>query len=73
MAPDDALALSEEFAALGGAMEHLGEKQREALVLRGVLELPIPEVARRIGRSPNAAKMLVHRARERVRNELAAA
>jgi RNA polymerase sigma-70 factor (ECF subfamily) len=73
LAPDLQLILREECAAVASAIDGLADKQREALVLRGVHDLPIPEVARRLGRSANAAKMLVHRAREHVREELAAA
>jgi len=69
---DEQIVLRQELAALEAALAVLSECQRDALLLRGVQELPIPEVARRIGRSANAAKMLVHRARARVRAELAA-
>jgi len=70
--PADAqLMFREEVAAVADALEGLAESQRAALLLRGVDDLPIPEVARRLGRTANAAKMLVHRARENVREALA--
>jgi RNA polymerase sigma-70 factor (ECF subfamily) len=68
---DEQLMFREEYAALAGALDGLAESQRDALLLRGVHELSIPEVARRLGRTANAAKMLVHRARENVRETLA--
>jgi RNA polymerase sigma-70 factor (ECF subfamily) len=73
LAADERLIFRQEYAALGSALAELPEAQRDALALRGVEELAIPEVAQRIGRSANATKMLVHRARERLREELAAA
>jgi RNA polymerase sigma-70 factor (ECF subfamily) len=73
LAADERLGLQQDYAALGSALAGLPDAQRAALSLRGVEELPIPEVAKRIGRSANAAKMLVHRARERLREELEAA
>jgi len=72
LSAEERLAFREEYAALGSAWAALPDPWRDALELRGVQELPIPEVAQRIGRSANATKMLVHRARERLREELAA-
>jgi RNA polymerase sigma-70 factor (ECF subfamily) len=70
---DVQLAFRQEYGALAEAFGRLSECQREALLLRGVEELPIPEVARRIRRSSKAAKMLVHRARARLRADPAVA
>jgi RNA polymerase sigma factor (sigma-70 family) len=43
---------------------------REVIVLRNVEELPHEEVARRMGRSPGAVRMLWVRALARLRQEL---
>ncbi|MEM7409460.1 MAG: RNA polymerase sigma factor [Myxococcota bacterium] len=69
-AADERLWQRERLHAVRDSMESLSDVQREALLLRGVQELPVGEVAKRLGRTPNAAKMLVHRARERVRGDL---
>ena len=69
--PDELAVHRERLRAVGDSIEALPDVQRDALILRGVEELPVGEVARRLDRSTNAAKMLVHRARERVRGDLA--
>ena len=66
-APDERAATKESLAALGERLAELPDAQRRALWLRAVDDLGIAEVARKIGRSENAAKMLVHRAREQLR------
>jgi len=72
-APDERLLLRERLEETGACLARLSPVQREAVLLRGVHDLSVPEVAGRIGRSAAAAKMLLHRARERMRSDPRAA
>lgn len=59
-------AVKEEFARVRQAMGHLPEVDRSALVLRVVEGLPYEEVAAILHISKAAAKVKVHRARQRL-------
>ncbi len=52
------------------ALDRLPVDQRTALVLRYIDDLPVPEVARSMGRSVHATESLLARARTALRNEL---
>ncbi len=71
--PDEQLLLRERLLEMGASLARLSEVQREAILLRGVHDLSVSEVAGRIGRSAAAAKMLLHRARESMRSDPRAA
>jgi RNA polymerase sigma factor (sigma-70 family) len=55
---------------LDDAMNQLGERDREAIVLRYFANRPYAEVGRRLGLSENAARMRVDRALEKLRERL---
>jgi RNA polymerase sigma-70 factor (ECF subfamily) len=71
-APDE-FAARERFAELCAALEALPAEQRDVLLLRFLVGLSPAEVAERIGRSEDAVHGLQHRARRRLRRELALA
>jgi RNA polymerase sigma-70 factor, ECF subfamily len=56
------IALGERSAALVEALEGLPAEHREVIVLRELEELSFAEVAERMGRSPDACRMLLARA-----------
>jgi RNA polymerase sigma-70 factor (ECF subfamily) len=56
------LRLREDLELLEHALEELEEAQREVIVLRKLEELSFPEIAERMGRSPDACRMLFARA-----------
>lgn len=53
------------------AMDALGERDREAVLLRYFAELPLAEVGRKLGLTENAARMRVQRALEKLNAMLA--
>lgn len=57
------LQLQEETEQLEKALDELREEHREILLLRGLEELSFPEVAERLGKSPDACRMLYARAK----------
>jgi RNA polymerase sigma-70 factor (ECF subfamily) len=61
----------EEERRLASTLERLPPDYREVLVLRHLEDLPHEEIARRLGRSPGAVRMLWVRALARLRQELA--
>ncbi|HKZ14714.1 MAG TPA: RNA polymerase sigma factor [Solirubrobacterales bacterium] len=61
-----------EGAALLRVLARLGEEDREILMLAGWEELKSPQIARVLGISAVAARVRLHRARRRLRAELAA-
>jgi RNA polymerase sigma-70 factor (ECF subfamily) len=71
--PDDALATKETLAALERAIAALEPDSREVFVLRDVEGLSAKETARVTGLSLAAVKSRLHRARGRVRDQLARA
>jgi RNA polymerase sigma-70 factor (ECF subfamily) len=60
----------EEAEALRQAIERLPEHYREVILLRHREQCPFEEIGRRLGRSPDAARMLWWRAFERLAEEL---
>jgi RNA polymerase sigma-70 factor (ECF subfamily) len=56
------LVLCERLARLERALESLAPEHREAIVLRRLEELSFPEMGLRMGRSPDACRMLFARA-----------
>jgi RNA polymerase sigma-70 factor (ECF subfamily) len=60
---------AEQTRAAVTALSTLGPVQRRALVLAAT-GVPGIEIARRIGRSPNATRTMMHRARNEVRRHL---
>jgi RNA polymerase sigma-70 factor (ECF subfamily) len=66
--PADAADLAESVSlAMLVVLESLSPPERAAFVLREVFGLPFDEVATALGRTPEAARQLAHRAREHVR------
>ena len=55
-------------AALVTVLDRLSPAERLAFVLRNVFQLPYEEIAPMVGLSPEAARQLVQRARERARS-----
>jgi RNA polymerase sigma-70 factor, ECF subfamily len=60
--------LSLAFLAL---LERLSPEERAALLLREVFDVGYPEIARTLGKAEAACRQMVHRARERVRQDRA--
>jgi RNA polymerase sigma-70 factor (ECF subfamily) len=56
------IALDERSARLLAAVEALAPEYREVILLRQLEELPFADVAARMGRSPDACRMLLARA-----------
>jgi RNA polymerase sigma factor (sigma-70 family) len=56
---------------LARALEHLSARQRRLLWLRYGRDLAYCDVAQRVGVSPAAARVAVHRSREAIRQALA--
>jgi RNA polymerase sigma-70 factor (ECF subfamily) len=56
------IALQERSVRLVEVLERMSEEHREVVVLRQLEELPFAEVGRRMGRSPDACRMLLARA-----------
>ncbi len=64
-APHDTEALVEgrqELEAILGAVQRLPEDRRDALIMRFALDMDNKEIARALGRSEGATKVLIHRA-----------
>jgi RNA polymerase sigma factor (sigma-70 family) len=59
-------ARDEAVEELHAALERLGERDREILVLRGIEQLEAGEVARRLGLKPSAVSMRYRRALDRL-------
>ncbi|MEC7583274.1 MAG: sigma-70 family RNA polymerase sigma factor [Planctomycetota bacterium] len=55
---------------LAKALEHLSEDYREVIILRNLEGLPHEEIAKRIGRSPGATRMLWVRALAELRSKM---
>lgn len=60
--PDDLAVLGEEHRAVLAAMEHLGRRQREVLVLRYWSDLSEAEIAETLGIAPGTVKSTASRA-----------
>ena len=64
---DDELARQQLQAAVKAAMGQLPEKQRAALLLRVDQEFSYREIAKQMGCRENHVKILIHRAREKLK------
>jgi RNA polymerase sigma-70 factor (ECF subfamily) len=64
-----ALRREERFARLQEALDTLSPEQQQVVLLARVDRIPITEIARRTGRSPNAVSHLLLRALQRLRRE----
>jgi RNA polymerase sigma-70 factor, ECF subfamily len=60
----------EQSVLLADALARLGDDDREVITLRNLLELEWEEIARRMGRSPDAVRMLWTRAVRRLGDQL---
>jgi RNA polymerase sigma-70 factor (ECF subfamily) len=69
--PDERLLAGELRGRLSAAIEMLPEQQRTVITLRDVVGLDGPEVADLLGISEGNQRVILHRARSRVRAELA--
>jgi RNA polymerase sigma-70 factor (ECF subfamily) len=65
--PSEYLREHERFERLQRALEKLSPEHREVIILARLRELPIRKVARLMGRSPEAAGMLLVRALRKLR------
>jgi RNA polymerase sigma factor (sigma-70 family) len=68
--PDDALLVREELRALQFAAEQLSTRDATALAMVGHLGFSPSEIADALGTSVGAAKVIVHRARQRLREAI---
>jgi RNA polymerase sigma factor (sigma-70 family) len=64
---DGALDARHELARLTRAIDSLPEKERLALILRDVEELPTEEVAEILGSRPSTIRVQIHSARAKLR------
>jgi len=60
--PSEAVRRDERFDRLEKALEHLSPDHRRVIFLARVQELDTEEVARKMGRTPEAVSMLLYRA-----------
>ena len=67
--PSSSLIDQEKRGVVWNAVARLPVRQREAVVLRYVQECTIEEIADKTERSPGAVRVLLHRARQRLRKE----
>lgn len=68
--PDDITVTQEFVDRIGHAMEKLGAKHREILILRNVKNLSYEEIAEILGISVGTVKSRIARARESLRSKL---
>jgi RNA polymerase sigma-70 factor (ECF subfamily) len=66
--PSTLAARREELLRLAAAVEQLPEAERDAVIAHFMLELPLAEVAVRIGRTERAVAGLLFRGKRRLRN-----
>ena len=60
----------EELRQVMANLEHLSEDRREALIMRFALGMDNREIARALGRSDGATKVLIHRAIKQLQEEM---
>ncbi|HET7177885.1 MAG TPA: sigma-70 family RNA polymerase sigma factor [Solirubrobacterales bacterium] len=60
----------EELREVMASLEHLPEDRREALIMRFALGMDNREIARALGRSDGATKVLIHRAIRQLQEEM---
>jgi RNA polymerase sigma-70 factor (ECF subfamily) len=68
--PEERLVSTETFARIRAAIDELPPSQREVIVLRDIQGWPSEEVSEALGVSPGNQRVLLHRARSRVRDAL---
>ena len=68
--PSQAVMRDEQGAAVVSALERLPEHYRQVIVWRQWEDLPFDEIARRLGRGVDAARMIWWRAVEKLQQEL---
>jgi RNA polymerase sigma-70 factor (ECF subfamily) len=68
--PSDGAMRKERAAILADMLERLSDDHRDVIVLRNLEGLPFEEVARRMGRTPGAARILWVRALDHLRRHL---
>ena len=68
--PEVAAATADDRSRLVTALEQLPEAMRMVIVLRDVYDLPHEAIAKELGISQTAAKVRLHRARRRLREQL---
>jgi RNA polymerase sigma-70 factor (ECF subfamily) len=71
MQPDERLLWKETVGQVHAAIRTLSPAQRDVITLRDVLGWPADEVSGHLGISPENQRVLLHRARTRVRSALA--
>jgi hypothetical protein len=64
------LVLQVKEGCLGGLLRCLSFYQRTAFILSAILQLPIRDAAEILGKSEEATKVLIHRARKNLKNFL---
>jgi RNA polymerase sigma-70 factor, ECF subfamily len=60
----------EELRQVMANLEHLSDDRREALIMRFALGMDNREIARALGRSDGATKVLIHRAIKQLQEEM---
>jgi RNA polymerase sigma-70 factor (ECF subfamily) len=60
----------EELRQVMAHLEHLSEDRREALIMRFALGMDNREIARALGRTDGATKVLIHRAIKQLQEEM---
>ena len=60
----------EELRQVMANLEHLSDDRREALIMRFALGMDNREIARALGRSDGATKVLIHRAIKQLQDEM---
>jgi RNA polymerase sigma-70 factor (ECF subfamily) len=60
----------EELRAVMANLDHLSEDRREALIMRFALGMDNREIARALGRTDGATKVLIHRAIKQLQEEM---
>ena len=65
--PDDLVLAAEHSASVRATFAALGERDREALILRHVADAPVSVVASRLGLTEGSTRVLLTRARHRLR------
>jgi RNA polymerase sigma-70 factor (ECF subfamily) len=68
--PETAAGTAEDRQRLVEALAELPDQMRMVVVLRDVYDLPHEDIARELGISQTAAKVRLHRARRRLREQL---
>ena len=67
---EDLVAGREELRQVMAHLEHLPDDRRDALIMRFALGMDNREIARALGRSDGATKVLIHRAIKQLQEEM---